>query len=359
MTVMFKEVTLTGTPYERGLQYGQSCKEEIAVSVRNYQALFALRKKLTWEQAQRLSRRYLPAIRALGDDYIDEMQGIADGAGITFDEVLAINARTELLHTSLSADDLVQECTAFAAMAPATKNGTVLAGQTWDFTLLQRQAVVIVRIPGDGTRPGLLFFPEAGMIGGKGMNSAGLSLTLNALRAKEHGSGLPVHFRMRRILECATLHQAYEQAVRGTMPSAANLMMTHRDGIALDVELDPSGVDVLLPQRGVLVHTNHFIGPKMSLTHDHAGSGSTYIRLQRAQQLFCEKQELTLEDAQAAFRDHKGYPTSICAHPVNPATPVTVDQNATNFGLVMDLTHLEAWLAWGNPCENPFVKISV
>ena len=212
--MMFKEVTLTGTPYERGLQYGQTCKEEIAISVRNYQALFALRKNLTWEQALQLSRRYLPAIRALDEAYIDEMQGIADGAGITFDEVLAINARTELLHTGLSADDLVQECTAFAAMAPATKDDVVLAGQTWDFTLLQRQAVVIVRIPGDGVRPDLLFFPEAGMIGGKGMNSAGLSLTLNALRTKEHGDGLPVHLRMRRILECTTLHQAYEQAVR-------------------------------------------------------------------------------------------------------------------------------------------------
>jgi len=355
----FKEVTLTGTPYERGLQYGQICKEEIAISVRNYQDLFALRKKLTWEQAQMLSRRYLPAIRQLGQTYIDEMQGIADGAGITFDEVLAINARTELLHTGLSADDLTQECTAFAAMTPATKDGIVLAGQTWDFTLLQRQAIVIVRIPGDGVRPDLLFFPEAGMIGGKGMNSAGLSLTLNALRTNEHGDGLPVHLRMRRILECTTLHQAYEQAVQGAMPAAANLMMTHKDGVALDVELDPSAIDVLLPQHGVLVHTNHFLGSKNAPTHDHATSGSTYIRLQRAQQLFCEKQNLTVEDAQAAFRDHKGYPTSICAHPVNPCTPVTVAHNATNFGLVMDLTHLEAWLAWGNPCENPFVKLKV
>lgn len=357
--MMFKEVTLTGTPYERGLQYGQACKDEIAISIQNYRALFALRKNLTWEHALRLSRRYLPAIRALDEAYIEEMQGIADGAGITFDEVLAVNARTELLHTGLSADDLVQECTAFAAMAPATKDDVVLAGQTWDFTLLQRQAVVIVRISGDGARPDLLFFPEAGMIGGKGMNSAGLSLTLNALRTKEHGDGLPVHLRMRRILECTTLNQAYEQAVRGAMPSAANLMMTHKDGVALDVELDPSGIDVLLPQQGVLVHTNHFLGPKNLPIHDHAGSGSTYIRLQRAQQLFCDKQALTVEDAQAAFQDHKGYPTSICAHPTNPANPVTVAQNATNFGLVMDLTHLEAWLAWGNPCENPFVKLSV
>lgn len=60
--------------------------------------------------------------------------------------------------------------------------------------------------------------------------------------------------------------------------------------------------------------------------------------------MFRDKQALTVEDAQAAFRDHKGHPTSTCAHPVNPNQPVTVVQGATIFGLVMDLTHLEAWL---------------
>ena len=356
--MMFKEITLTGTPYERGLQYGQACKEEIALSVRSYRELFALRKNLTWEQAQKLSRRYLPAIEALDRAYIDEMQGIADGAGITFDEVLAINARTEILHTGLSVDDLSQECTAFSLVSPATADDVVIAGQNWDFTLLQREAVVIVRIPGEGDRPSLLFFPEAGMIGGKGCNSAGLSLTLNALFVKEYGSGLPVHLRMRRILECTTLSQAYAEAVKGEMPAAANLMMTHKDGLALNVELSPSGVDVMMPEQGVLVHSNHFIGPRMSAIHGHASGGSTYVRLQRARQLFCGKTGLTVADAQAALRDHKGYPTSLCAHPTLPP-PVSINHGSTNFGLVMDLTHNEVWLAPGNPCENPFVKLTV
>jgi chemotaxis protein MotB len=56
---MFKEVTLTGTPYERGLQYGQTCKEEIAISVRNYQALLASglneNKKLNADLVQKIS----------------------------------------------------------------------------------------------------------------------------------------------------------------------------------------------------------------------------------------------------------------------------------------------------------------
>jgi len=357
--MMFQEITLTGTPYERGLQYGTACREQIALSVRSYRDLFLLRKNMTWEQARDLSRGYLPAIRQLDERYIEEMQGIADGAGIAFEDVLAINCRTELLHTGITAEaELLQECTAFALMAPATAEDCVIAAQNWDFSLFQRDAVVIVRIPGEGDRPTLLFFPEAGMIGGKGCNSAGLSLTLNALRTADFGPGLPVHIRMRRILECTTLSDAYEQAVKGAMPAAANLLIAHRDGLALDLELDPAGVDILMPEQGVLVHSNHFIGPRMSLTHPNSAGGSTYVRLQRARQLFCGKCGLTAADARAALRDHKGYPTSICAHTSMPP-PLTVAHGGTNFGLVMDLTHGEAWLAPGNPCENEFVKITV
>lgn len=355
----FKEVTLIGTPYQRGLHYGQVCREEIAISVKNYKALFQYRKQLSWERAQQLAAAYLPAIRELDVSYIDEMQGIADGSGFAFSEILAINARSELLHTSAATAKDVQECTAFSAIAPATRDSVVLAGQTWDFALLQRQAVVIVRIPGNDVRPTILFFPEAGMIGGKGLNNAGLSLTLNALYTQNSGCGVPIHIRMRRILECSALHTAYECAVAEPIPAAANLMLTHKDGLALNLELDPSGVDVLMPEEGVLVHTNHFIGSKMCLSHAHASGGSTYIRLQRARQLFCHKTNLTVQDAEAAFQDHKGYPASICAHPSAKAEEPDIAKGSTNFGLVMDLTHGIVRLACGNPCTEPFRQITI
>jgi len=83
---------------------------------------------------------------------------------------------------------------------------------------------------------------------------------------------------------------------------------------------------------------------------------SSYICLQRAQQLFCGKTGLTVNDAQAALRDHKGYPTSICDHS-SEHLPIEIADCATNFGLVMNLTDNEVWLVPGNPCENPFAKI--
>lgn len=355
----FREVTIQGAPYERGLQYGKACPQEIAVSIQSYTDLLALRRKITWQQAKKLALKYLPAIQACDPAYVEEMQGIADGAGVTFADILVLNARSELLHTTVPADpEDGMECTAFSAVAPATKDDVVLAGQTWDFSLAQRAAVIALRIKGEGDRPTILMFPEAGMIGGKGCNAAGLSLTLNALRTPEHNFGLPVHIRMRRILEQTYLAAAYEAAVAGEMPCAANLMMAHKDGVSIDVELDPQWVDVLLPEGGVLAHSNHFIGPKLSQMRPNAKGGGTYVRLQRARQLLCGRNYLTLADFEAACRDHKGWPSSICCHSTEVDEPL-FSRNGTNFGLVMDLTHGVVRLAPGNPCESAFEEISI
>ena len=355
--MLFKEVTLTGpSPYERGLQYGKACREEIAVSIQCYKDLFQSRKQLSWMQACSLAQRYLSAIRASSENLLEEMQGIADGSGFLFDEILAINCRSELLHTPITADaDEPQECTAFAFMAPATENGTVLAGQNWDFARLLRGAVVILRIPCGSTT--LLMFAEAGMVGAMGVNSAGLCLTLNAMSTTSYGNGIPLRVRMRRILECSTLAAGYAEAVRGPIPAAANLIITHKDGLALELELDPAGINVLMPENGVLVHTNHFLGAFRPSSKPSA-SASSYIRLQRMQQLFCGKTGLTANDIKAALQDHKGAPLSICRHSTNSG-PYTVADSATNFGFIADLTNGTVELAAGNPCEVPFRTICI
>lgn len=354
----FKEITLEGKPYERGLNYGRSCKDEIIMSIANYKTLFYDRKQITWNQALDIVENYIPVTEEYNRDYIEEMHGMAKGAGVLFEEIMAINARTEILHTGLCCErEDCQECTAFMAAGSATADGGVIAGQTWDFAQLQRDATVIIHLKQGEGKPDILMFPEAGMIGGKGMNSAGISLTLNALKVSEVGDGLPLHVRMRSILDSSTIGAAYMRATHGEIASAANLIITHRDGVALDLEMDPDGVDVLLPENGVLVHTNHFIGPRMSLKHSHSVNGSTYIRMQRIKHLLCNRSDITIEYIKEVFCDHKGYPNSICSHP-NMDEPEN-KRNCTNFALIMDLSNACAYLAEGNPCEASFRQLII
>ena len=119
-------------------------------------------------------------------------------------------------------------------------------------------------------------------------------------------------------------------------------------------------MDVLQPEDGVLVHTNHFVGPQMILNYKNYTSGSTFIRYQRARQLLKGRTGITQADLEAMTRDHKGWPTSICAHPM-PDTPVEklAFAGSTNYAFVADLTKGRLRFVMGSPCEGEYEDIEI
>ena len=348
----FKEITVSGTPYERGKTYGKLCKDEIGVSIRCYKILFEGMKGISWEDARKISEQYLSLTRDFEPDYVEEMRGIAEGADVDLLDIAALNARTEIIY-AYTAQTGASECTTMSLMAPATEGGRVIAAENWDHSKILRDCVVITHVYQED-KPNFVMVSEAGMIGGIGMNDCGIAVMLNALHATVPCKGIPLRARMRAMLEAETLGDAYVKG--GQMPcSVANLIATHKDGLAIGFEMDSEIVEPLIPEDGVLVHTNHYIGPKMYLNHDVNHRGSSYIRLQRIKSLVKECHgKITIEDVKRMLRDHAGYPYSICDHENLKDEPMLRD--ATNFGVIMDLTDNCMYLAPGNPCENEFEK---
>jgi isopenicillin-N N-acyltransferase-like protein len=314
--------------------------------------LFEGLKGISWEDARRISEKYLSLTRDFAPDYAEEMQGIAEGAEVDLLDIAALNARTEVMYSIGSKAD-VKECTTISLTPPATEGGRVIAAQNWDFSALLRDCVVIVHVYQED-KPNFVMVAEAGMIGGIGMNDRGIAVMLNALRTEVPCQGIPLRARMRAMLEAETLSDAY---VRGSHApvSVANLIATHKDGVAIGFEMDSETVEPLIPDDGVLVHTNHYIGPKMYLAHDVNHAGSSYIRLQRIKTLVKECYgKITVDDIMRMLRDHAGYPHAICDH--EDMKDPLVKRDATNFGIIMDLTGNCMYLAHGNPCENEFQK---
>lgn len=348
----FKEITIQGTPYERGQAYGQQCREEIGVSIQVYGTLFKELKGLSWEDARKISEFYLSKTRAFAPDYAEEMQGIAEGANVDLLDIAALNARTEIMFAQLDA----QECTTLSLLPPATEGGRVIAAQNWDFYRQLRDSVVIVHVHQEN-KPNFVMVSEAGMIGGIGMNDRGLGILLNALTADVSCQGIPLRTRMRAMLDSETLAEAYAQGSRKPT-SVGHLVTTHKDGIAIAFEMDSNTFETLLPEDGIWLHTNHYLGPKMYQAHDANPRASTYIRLQRIQALVKESYgKITNETVMHMLQDHAGYPYALCTHE-NAKDPVT-SQYVTNFAIIMDLTEGCFYLAPGNPCESEFEKYEV
>lgn len=354
---IMKCITLNETPYQNGLKYGKECAAEIRVSIDTYTKRYLNSKQITWEDAKRLAKRFEACIK---QQFRDEMQGIADGAGLTYEEILALNVRSEILYSGLRTEEPNGECTAFSAVAPATKDGSVYAGQTWDYSMSQREAAVMVRYCATSEHPNILMIVEAGMLGGKGINDAGISITINALSTHSFEIGIPLHIRMRMALEQKNLADAFHVITKSPIPTAGCLILTHKDGLSIGVELDPDGFDVLMPNNGILAHTNHFVGPRMTAIHKCSSNASSYIRYQRINQLMQTNGQLMIDDLKRFTADHAGYPYSICKHPDHAVSKEELAlTNATNHAFIADLTNGIIYVAEGNPCESVFETIKL
>ena len=205
----FKEITVRGTPYERGFAYGQLCRDEVALSIKSYQMLFEGTKGISWEDARKISEYYLSLTGDFAPDYAEEMRGIAEGANVHMLDIAALNARTEIMYAQTESED-ANECTTLSLMAPATEGGRVIAAENWDYSKQLRDSVVIVHVYQDD-KPDFVMVAEAGMIGGIGMNDRGISVMLNALRATVPCQGIPLRTRMRAMLEAEKIAKDPDQ----------------------------------------------------------------------------------------------------------------------------------------------------
>ena len=354
-------ITLRGSAFEKGLLHGSQCRAQVMRSLETYRHRYQVQRGLSWEDATKLAKRFEPVLQGEYLRYAEEMHGIAEGAGLAFEDILALNLRSEILYSGIKDMHFEpDECTAFCALSPATEGGHVLAGQTWDYTMAQREASFIARIPAEDGRPPILLFLEGGMVGGKGVSGAGICLTINALSSKAAAIGLPLHVRMRSALEKKDFSDTIRECLKTPVPVPANLLLACKDGLSFSIELDPEGTEVLEPENGILVHTNHYKGIKQMLTHSSAASGSTYIRNQRMTYLLHSKQALSMKDLEGFVRDHAGYPTSICAHPASDTPKEELAwAGATNYAFIADLTAERIRFVMGNPCEGEFEDLKL
>jgi isopenicillin-N N-acyltransferase like protein len=89
--------------------------------------MFACVCKLAWPDVLSTALKFLPYLSARWPAYVEEVRGVAEGAGAGFEDILAINVRTEIAYGMF--DD---GCTAFAWR---DKDGGWLA-QNWDVSAL-------------------------------------------------------------------------------------------------------------------------------------------------------------------------------------------------------------------------------
>jgi isopenicillin-N N-acyltransferase-like protein len=350
-----------GSPAEMGRAYGRLAGEYIHRSIAIYQNAYE-KKGVSWETARSKSREYKPQIERYNPDFLVELEAIAEGAELQIEDLVAINARTELLYGQKpaaphAAETDVDGCTAALAMPEATADGHFLHGQNWDWRDECADSSIVLRArPESG--PEMLIFVEAGILARCGMNSAGIAITGNFLQTdNDYGlEGVPVPMIRRRILMSQSLGEAIRVVYDAPRSFSNNIMLSQRDGESVNLETTPREVFWAQPEQGLLVHANHFTSPAARAKVHDLGLETNADSLYRDRRVRMHLQQnlgkLNVDDFKRAFADRYGAPRAVCRSPVQGPGGKTSSTVAT---IVMDTTAGHMWIA-KRPYENTGFK---
>lgn len=344
-------ITVRGDAAQRGRQYGTQARARVERSLELYLPAFEQRG-LDWPKVREIARRFADRMVEYDAGLVTEIEGIALGAGVETEHIVALNARTELLYWQ---DD---GCTGVCVLPEASENGHTLLAQNWDWRPGCRDTVVLLDArPASG--PAFLTFVEAGLLARSGVNAAGIGVAGMFLQSNEDfgGKGVPIPLIRRRILTSPSLADAVGEVLRAPRAFSSNHLIAHAPGEAINAESAPSDVYFVEPRDGLLVHSNHFLSPvALSRLRDTGVSRypDTLYRHRRLERLLrAEAPTVTTEHVKAALRDHYGLPSAICRHPA-PRPDGTVI--ATVASVVIDLNTRQLALCAGRPCENEYLE---
>ena len=366
MSDHYPHVRVEGAPRERGRAYGEGARARVHLSLEAYERVFRHYAGWDWGTVVAEARRFEGAIADYDERYLEEMRGLAEGAGVGFEDVLALNVRTEVMFSAKArqAAELsrtVAECSSFALLPEVESEGHTVLGQNWDWLPHSFDTVVVLEARQDDG-PDFVTVVEAGLLAKTGMNSSGIGLATNALVTDDDAghAAVPYHVVLRAILDSETISDALAAIQRRARSSSANYLVAHEDGIAVDVEAAPgdfSRLFLLFPEHGVLLHSNHFVSPAF----DGKDVGlwltpASPFRLERLRSFVAATgPALAVETLHAALSDHANYPLAICCHTDERLDPN--EQSATVASVVMDLDRRTLWLADGNPCSTPYREL--
>ena len=357
MAEFFPMIELKGSAYELGLQHGKALAAEIRANLTLY---FDMVKGLTGtgpDMCLSHAGKFQKAIKLNAPELLEEMQGIAQGAGVSLNDILFLNARTELMSRQEHGEARSGECTAIGLTGERTVNGQPIIAQNWDWheRVCATSAVFVLK-PADA--PGAVFLAEAGQVGKIGFNQYGVGVALNILMTGEMAYGLPVHVLLRMVLGTRNADEAVSLIKDSPRGGTSHFLVGDEGGYLRGLELTPDDVAQIAHESGAVIHTNHYCDA--ALAEKDVGRllmTDTTARLDRAFSLISGRKRWDVKSLSELFTDHDGHPASICRH-VKSSDPEFLHM-MTVASIIIDLAAKKMLVSHGQPCQNAYQVVTL
>ncbi len=348
-TTRIRLLSLTGSHYQMGLQHGVQVAH-LRAHIRS-----AMEKRLQALAALGNTAPYEQELLAVWEEHarptLDMLRGIAQALALPWDTFFRYTVASYLEDT-LGGGKQPEGCTAWAATAPITRDGTPLLAKNRDYRPEHLPLQMLARAaPARGYR--YLFLTSAGSPGvfSSGMNEVGLAVADTHVVSLDVGPGVARYSLMMDIVEqCATVPEALDYIRSVPHMGEGNLVLADAEGNIVAVELGHSRQNVIPPDEGAVVATNHFVteglADRWRDTSPPHLRGNSAARRQATYEALREARG-NVDDAwaRAYMASHRDPLGAMCRH-------LEEDGASATIGTTIYLpTQQRAHVLHGNPCH--------
>lgn len=343
--VSFPIFEVSGTNYEIGFKIGKRFGENIREGFRRRKKWLENLKSLADGDFAREFKGYIRAAKKHFPQYADEVRGWADGAGVPFEDLMALNMWAEL--TAMKRGRGEGSCSTISL----SDGKRIILAHNEDGSAAYKGLMFWLKAsPRDGRSFQTLSYP--GLLPGNspGFNDAGIVQTTNYTPAAEWRVGIPRYFLNRAIFDTGTLDEAVKVATHpargyGNHHNLASL----REQRILSLEVTPAKHQVH-EVKGVYFHTNHLILEAMKDQPQFPGKSSLtrWRVLTKETENWQDATKVKVSDIIKALSNHERKPNSVCRHAVRHTGGATLGT------AVFEIHKGTFRLYAGNPCQGNF-----
>jgi len=343
-------VKISGTPYERGYEFGKRFKDRIKACLEAEDKFWSARTSS--EQTRESAKKNEKIFESFAPELLEEIRGLGDGSGLEYKRLLSSNISSPYFSPLF--------CSAFVVLGSLTKNKEPIMGRNVDWSSDSKKHIKYVFTrPSNGYSH--ICSRDLDSVGYyDGMNEKGLAIGWAGVFTlkSEVAPGLLMFFITKLVLErCSSVEEAVKLIKSIPIANATNFIIVDKNEAAV-IETTSKHRIIRKPKKSkrenFLIITNNFISPKMK-KYDiiyKRWPEATDPRIKRYNELIKENTgRIDAEVTKRILSDHEGF---ICTHSnVGKATSETISS------FIAMPKSKSLFYANGSPCRTKYFNFKI
>jgi hypothetical protein len=361
------EMYVEGTPYERGVIYGELSKELVQYQEEVF--VNQINNLVPSEGLQQVIRLMIgffnkDLVNNIPNENLQEIYGVSHAFSDKYDYIASKYQRILNYHAAHDIghalnDYSVVGCSSFALKNNKTEDGKIVVGRNFDFYVgddFAKEKLILFMKPTNGIP--FTSYSWAGFTGvASGMNLEGVSVTINASKSDlPRASKTPISILAREILQYShTISEAIQIArKREVFVSETIMVSSSKENRIVLIEKSPSKTGVYESKDNQLICTNHYQSKtfkKDIVNLQNISESDSKFRYNRLKQLLAHKKQIGINDVLTILRDQQ----NIGNDTLGMGNPRALNQLIAHHSVIFHPSDLTVYISTNNYQLGKFI----